>query len=135
MAKNYDVKDIRLAQAGRKRILWAAQDMPVLQRVRERFGKEKPLRGMRFSACLHVTAETANLVQTLKAGGANVVLCASNPLSTQDDVAASLVQHDRIPVYAIKAEDNKTYYRHLRSARSQAGYHHGRRRRLGFHAA
>lgn len=116
MAKNYDVKDIRLAQAGRKRILWAAQDMPVLQRVRERFGKEKPLRGMRFSACLHVTAETANLVQTLKAGGANVVLCASNPLSTQDDVAASLVQHDRIPVYAIKGEDNKTYYRHLRAA-------------------
>src|SRR5438067_563917 len=90
--------------------------MPVLQRVRERFGKEKPLRGMRFSACLHVTAETANLVQTLKAGGANVVLCASNPLSTQDDVAASLVQHDRIPVYAIKGEDNKIYYRHLRAA-------------------
>jgi adenosylhomocysteinase len=116
MAKNYDVKDIRLAQAGRKRILWAAQDMPVLQRVRERFGKEKPLRGLRFSACLHVTAETANLVQTLKAGGANVVLCASNPLSTQDDAAASLVQHDRIPVYAIKGEDNKTYYRHLRAA-------------------
>jgi adenosylhomocysteinase len=116
MAKNYDVKDIRLAQAGRKRILWAAQDMPVLERVRERFGKEKPLRGMRFSACPHVTAETANLVQTLKAGGANVVLCASNPLSTQDDVAASLVQHDRIPVYAIKGEDNKTYYRHLRAA-------------------
>ena len=116
MAKNYDVKDIRLAPAGRKRVLWAAQDMPVLQRVRERFRKETPLRGMRFSACLHVTAETANLVQTLKAGGANVVLCASNPLSTQDDVAASLVQHDRVPVYAIKGEDNKTYYRHLRAA-------------------
>jgi adenosylhomocysteinase len=116
MAKNYDVKDIRLAQAGRKRILWAAQDMPVLQRVRDRFRKERPLQGMRFSACLHVTAETANLVQTLKAGGANVVLCASNPLSTQDDVAASLVQHDRIPTYAIKGEDNKTYYRHLRAA-------------------
>jgi adenosylhomocysteinase len=116
MAKNYDVKDIRLAQAGRKRILWAGQDMPVLQRVRDRFRKEKPLQGMRFSACLHVTAETANLVQTLKAGGANVVLCASNPLSTQDDVAASLVQHDRIPTYAIKGEDNKTYYRHLRAA-------------------
>src|SRR5438034_9906445 len=116
MAKNYDVKDIRLAQAGRKRILWAAQDMPVLQRVRERFGKEKPLRGMRFSACLHVTAETANLVQALKAGGANIVLCASNPLSTQDGVAASLVQHDRISVYAIEGEDNKTYYRHSRAA-------------------
>src|SRR5947199_8549229 len=110
MAKNYDVKDIRLAQAGRKRILWAAQDMPVLQRACERFGKEKPLRGMRFSACLHVTAETANLVQTLKAGGDNVVLCASNPLSTQDDVAASLVQPDRIPVHAIYVESTKTYY-------------------------
>jgi adenosylhomocysteinase len=116
MEKNYDVKDIRLAPAGRKRVLWAGQDMPVLQRVRERFRKETPLRGMRFSACLHVTAETANLVQTLKAGGAKVVLCASNPLSTQDDVAASLVQHDRVPVYAIKGEDNKTYYRHLRAA-------------------
>jgi adenosylhomocysteinase len=116
MAKNYDVKSIKLAQDGRKRILWAGQDMPVLQRVRERFQKERPLRGMRFSACLHVTAETANLVQTLKAGGANVVLCASNPLSTQDDVAASLVQHDRIPTYAIKGEDNKTYYKHLRAA-------------------
>jgi adenosylhomocysteinase len=116
MAKNYDVKDIRLAQNGRKRILWAGQDMPVLQRVKQRFFKEKPLQGMRFSACLHVTAETANLVQALKAGGANVVLCASNPLSTQDDVAASLVQHDRIPTYAIKGEDNKTYYKHLRAA-------------------
>lgn len=116
MAKNYDVKDFKLAQTGRKRILWAAQDMPVLQRVQERFQKEKPLQGMRFSACLHVTAETANLVQTLKAGGANVVLCASNPLSTQDDVAASLVQHDKISTYAIKGEDNKTYYKHLRAA-------------------
>src|SRR5213076_140661 len=116
MAKNYDVKDIRLAQAGRKSILWAAQDMPVLQRVRERFGKEKPLRGMRFSACLHVTAETANLVQTLKAGGANVVLCASNPLSTQDDVAASLVDEYDIPVFAIKGEDNDTYYSHIEAA-------------------
>src|SRR3990172_5921204 len=116
MAKNYDVKDIRLAQNGRKRILWAGQDMPVLARVKQRFLKEKPLQGMRFSACLHVTAETANLVQTLKAGGANVVLCASNPLSTQDDVAASLVRHDGISTYAIKGEDNKTYYKHLRAA-------------------
>jgi adenosylhomocysteinase len=115
-AKNYDVKDFKLAQAGRKRILWAGQDMPVLRQVKERFRKEMPLNGMRFAACLHVTAETANLVQTLKAGGASVVLCASNPLSTQDDVAASLVQHDKIPVYAIKGEDNKTYYRHLRAA-------------------
>ena len=114
--KNFDVKDIRLAQNGRKRIVWAGRDMPVLQRVRERFAKEKPLQGMRFSACLHVTAETANLVQTLKTGGAKIVLCASNPLSTQDDVSASLVQHDHIPVYAIKGEDNKTYYRHLRAA-------------------
>ncbi|HWH77831.1 MAG TPA: adenosylhomocysteinase, partial [Candidatus Binatus sp.] len=114
--KKYDVKDMRLADGGRKRILWAGQDMPVLQRVKERFAKEKPLRGMRFSACLHVTAETANLVQALKAGGADVVLCASNPLSTQDDVAASLVKHDKIPTYAVKGEDNKSYYRHLRAA-------------------
>ncbi|HEY1373801.1 MAG TPA: adenosylhomocysteinase, partial [Candidatus Binatia bacterium] len=116
MAKNYDVKSLSLAPQGKKRILWAGQDMPVLRRVRERFAKEKPLRGLRFSACLHVTAETANLVQTLKAGGAQVVLCASNPLSTQDDVSASLVQNDRIPTYAIKGEDHKTYYRHLRAA-------------------
>ena len=114
--KKYDVRDMRLADGGRKRILWAGQDMPVLQRVKERFAKEKPLRGMRFSACLHVTAETANLVQALKAGGADVMLCASNPLSTQDDVAASLVKHDKIATYAIKGEDNKTYYRHLRAA-------------------
>jgi adenosylhomocysteinase len=115
-AKKYDVKDLHLADGGRKRILWAGQDMPVLRRVKERFAKEKPLRGMRLSACLHVTAETANLVQALKAGGADVLLCASNPLSTQDDVAASLVKHDKIPTYAIKGEDNKTYYRHLRAA-------------------
>jgi adenosylhomocysteinase len=114
--KGYDVKDIHLAEGGRKRILWAGQDMPVLQRVKERFAKEKPLLDMRFSACLHVTAETANLVQALKAGGADVLLCASNPLSTQDDVAASLVKHDKISTYAIKGEDNKTYYRHLRAA-------------------
>ncbi|HEX2385114.1 MAG TPA: adenosylhomocysteinase [Candidatus Binatia bacterium] len=116
MAKNYDVKSLSLAPQGKKRILWAGQDMPVLGRVRERFQKEKPLRGLRFSACLHVTAETANLVQTLKAGGADVVLNASNPLSTQDDVAASLVQNDKIPTYAIKGEDHKSYYRHLRAA-------------------
>jgi adenosylhomocysteinase len=113
--KKFHVKDLRLADGGRKRILWAGQDMPVLGKVKERFKKEKPLRGMRFSACLHVTAETANLVQTLKAGGAEVLLCASNPLSTQDDVAASLVKHDKIPVFAVKGEDNKTYYSHLRS--------------------
>src|SRR5437867_3561433 len=114
--KKYEVKDLRLADGGRKRIRWAGQDMPVLKRVKERFQKEKPLRGMRFSACLHVTAETANLVQALKAGGADVLLCASNPLSTQDDVAASLVKHDKVPVFAIKGEDNKSYYSHLRSA-------------------
>lgn len=118
--KNYHVRDLRLALQGRKRILWANQDMPVLRRVRSRFEKEKPLQGMRLSACLHVTAETANLVQTLKAGGAQIVLCASNPLSTQDDVAASLVKHDRIPVFAIKGEDHKTYYRHLRAALDHA---------------
>src|SRR5438445_11726946 len=117
MAKKYDVKDFRLAQNGRKRSLWAGQDMPVLQRVKQRFLKEKPLQGMRFSACLHVTAETANLVQTLKAGGANVVLCASNPLSTQDDVAASLVQHDSIPTYALKRDGHKSHSKHHSAAR------------------
>src|ERR1051325_8044569 len=115
-ARKHDVKDLRLADGGRKRVLWAGQDMPVLRRVKERFEKEKPLRGMRFSACLHVTAETANLVQALKAGGADVLLCASNPLSTQDDVAASLVKHDKIPVLPMKGENNKSYYSHLRSA-------------------
>lgn len=114
--KRYDVRNLSLAQEGRKRILWADQEMPVLRRVRERFQKEKPLRGLRFSACLHVTSETANLIKTLKAGGAHVFLCASNPLSTQDDVAAALVQYDKIPVFAIRGEDAKTYYRHLRAA-------------------
>jgi len=117
MAKNrYDVGDLGAAARGKKRILWADQDMPVLRRVRERFEKERPFQGLRFSACLHVTAETANLVRALKAGGAQVVLCASNPLSTQDDVAAALVKFERIPVFAIKGEDHKTYYRHLRAA-------------------
>src|SRR4029078_12225993 len=111
--KKHDVKDLRLADGGRKRVLWAGQDMPVLRRVKERFEKEKPLRGMRFSACLHVTAGAANLVQALKAGGADVVLCASNPLSTQDDVAASLVQHDKVPAFAVKRADKESYYRHL----------------------
>ncbi len=115
-AKRYDVRELGLAPQGRKRILWADQDMPVLRRVRERFQRERPFQGLRFSACLHVTAETANLVKTLKAGGAQVVLCASNPLSTQDDVAAALVKYERIPVFAIKGEDHKTYYRHLRTA-------------------
>ncbi|MCF6157256.1 MAG: adenosylhomocysteinase [wastewater metagenome] len=112
---NYDIKDINLAPAGKKRIEWADHDMPVLRQVRARFEKEKPLEGMKMSACLHVTAETANLVRTLKAGGADIVLCASNPLSTQDDVAASLVQDYDIPVFAIRGEDNKTYYNHITS--------------------
>jgi adenosylhomocysteinase len=111
-----DVKDLSLAEAGRKRIAWAERDMAVLRAIRQRFEKEKPLAGMRMSACLHITAETANLAKTLKAGGANLVLCASNPLSTQDDVAASLVKDDGIPVYAIKGEDEHSYYRHIAAA-------------------
>jgi len=118
--KRYHIRDLELAPGGKKRILWADQDMPVLSRVRSRFQKEKPLRGLRLSACLHVTAETANLAQTLKAGGAHMVLCASNPLSTQDDVAAALVRHYGIPVFAIKGEDRATYYRHLRAALDHA---------------
>jgi adenosylhomocysteinase len=112
----YDVKNINLASAGKKRIEWADHDMPVLQMVRERFAQEKPLAGKRLSACLHITAETANLARTLKAGGADVVLCASNPLSTQDDVSASLVKDYEIPVFAIKGEDTKTYYGHIKAA-------------------
>jgi adenosylhomocysteinase len=116
MANNYDVKDLSLAELGRKRIDWAEIEMPVLRLLRERFTKERPLQGLRLSACLHVTAETANLARTLAAGGADVVLCASNPLSTQDDVAAALVTYEEIPVYAIKGEDNETYYKHLSAA-------------------
>ncbi|MDZ7725601.1 MAG: adenosylhomocysteinase [candidate division KSB1 bacterium] len=112
----YDIKDIKLASKGKVRIEWADNDMPVLQKVRERFAEEQPLKGRKMSACLHITAETANLARTLKAGGADVVLCASNPLSTQDDVAASLVKDYEIPVFAIKGEDHKTYYEHLRAA-------------------
>ncbi|MFW5798939.1 MAG: adenosylhomocysteinase [Planctomycetota bacterium] len=112
----YDVKDVKLAKGGKKRILWADANMPVCGLVRERFGKEKPLKGLKMSCCLHVTAETANLMRTLKDGGADVVLCASNPLSTQDDVAASLVKDFKIPVFAVKGENNKTYYSHLTSA-------------------
>jgi adenosylhomocysteinase len=111
-----DVKDLKLAPHGKKRILWADTDMPVLARIRERFAKEKPLNGMRMSACLHVTAETANLARALKAGGADLVLIASNPLSTQDDVAASLVQDFGIAVFAIREEDKDTYYKHVVAA-------------------
>jgi len=117
MVKN-DIRDIGLAKKGKLRIEWAAQEMPVLQTIRERFRKEKPLNGVRLSACLHVTTETANLVETLKAGGAEIYLCASNPLSTQDDVAASLVKFSGISVFAIKGENKKTYYQHINDALS-----------------
>jgi len=109
----YDVKDINFAKGGALRIEWANQNMPVLNRIRKRFEKEKPLKGVRLGACLHVTTETASLMQTLKSGGAKVALCASNPLSTQDDAAASLVKHDKILVFAIKGENNRTYYKHI----------------------
>ena len=111
--KKYDVKDIKLAKEGALRIEWANQNMPVLNRIQTRFAKEKPLKGVSIGACLHVTTETASLMKTLKAGGAIVSLCASNPLSTQDDVAASLSKNDNIPVFAIKGENHKTYYSHI----------------------
>jgi adenosylhomocysteinase len=111
-----DIKDKSLAQAGKARIEWAERSMPVLRSIRERFEKEKPLEGIRMAACLHVTTETANLMRTLKAGGADARLCASNPLSTQDDTAASLVEDFGIPVYAINGEDNDTYYAHIHSS-------------------
>ena len=113
--QDYDVKDIGLAKKGRDRIAWAAIEMPVLRQIRERFATEKPLAGQRIGACLHITTETANLMLTLQAGGADITACASNPLSTQDDVAAALVEAG-IPTYAIKGEDNETYYRHLDAA-------------------
>jgi adenosylhomocysteinase len=113
---NYDVKDMAFAEGGRRRIDWAEREMPVLRMIKERFAIEKPLKGLRVSACLHVTTETANLMKTLQAGGADVVLTASNPLSTQDDVAASLVSHEEIPTFAIKGEDNATYYKHIFAA-------------------
>jgi adenosylhomocysteinase len=112
----YDVADLSLASEGKRRILWADNDMPVLAQIRERFAKNKPLRGKNVSACLHITAETGNLARTLKAGGANVVLCASNPLSTQDDVAASLVKDFKVPVFAICGENRATYYKHINAA-------------------
>src|SRR5512143_276763 len=113
---NHDVKDLSLAEGGRRKIDWAEREMPVLRLIRERFAKERPLAGVRVSACLHVTTETANLMRTLQAGGADVVLTASNPLSTQDDVAAALVNQFEIPTFAMKGEDNVTYYKHLRAA-------------------
>ena len=114
----HDIKDIGLAKKGKLRIEWAAQEMPVLKSIADRFRKEKPLKGIRLAACLHVTTETASLVETLKAGGAQVYLCASNPLSTQDDVAASLVKFSGISVFAIKGEDKRTYYKHINDALS-----------------
>jgi adenosylhomocysteinase len=116
MTVEHDIRDPKLATGGRYRIEWAERDMPVLRQIRERFAKDRPLDGVRVSACLHVTTETANLARTLQAGGADVVLTASNPLSTQDDVAASLVSHYEIPVFAIKGEDNATYYDHIKRA-------------------
>jgi len=113
--KNYDIKDLSLADEGKLRIEWAGKEMPVNSLIKQRFGKEKPLQGIRISACLHITTETANLALALTEGGADLVLCASNPLSTQDDVAAALVDYD-IPVNAIKGEDNKTYYKHIITA-------------------
>src|SRR5213596_2133808 len=114
--QRYDVKDLALAEEGKRRIEWADRQMPVLAAIRERFEQEKPLSGYRIAACLHVTTETANLMRTLKAGGADVVLCASNPLSTQDDVAAALVDEFDIATFAIKGEDNDTYYQHIEAA-------------------
>jgi adenosylhomocysteinase len=113
--KNYDVADLGLADDGRRRILWADQQMPVLRGIRERFAKTRPLRGLRLGACLHITTETANLLRALKAGGAEILCCASNPLSTQDDVAAALVVHEGIACYAIHGEGREVYYNHLRA--------------------
>jgi adenosylhomocysteinase len=116
MSEDYDVRDLNLAEGGRRRIVWADQEMPVLSQIRSRFEKERPLKGLRVSACLHITTETANLMRTVQAGGAEAVLCASNPLSTQDDVAASLVSHYEIPVFGIKGEDRDTYYSHINAS-------------------
>jgi adenosylhomocysteinase len=117
---DFDVKDLKLSRQGKLKMEWAARSMPVLERIKLRFGKEKPLKGLRISACLHVTSETGNLMQALKLGGAEVRLTASNPLSTQDEVAAAMVKFDRISVFAIKGEDNKTYYRHLNQSLDHA---------------
>jgi adenosylhomocysteinase len=116
MTVEHHVKKLELATGGRYRIEWAEQEMPVLRSIKQRFKEAQPLKGLRISACLHVTTETANLMHALQLGGADIVLCASNPLSTQDDVAASLVANYEIPVYAIKGEDNRTYYEHIKAA-------------------
>jgi adenosylhomocysteinase len=113
--KTYDVKDMKLAETGKQRIEWSAREMPVLKLIKERFAREKPLKGIRIAGCLHITSETGNLALTLKAGGADLILCASNPLSTQDEVAAALVEYG-VPTFAIKGEDDQTYYRHINTA-------------------
>src|SRR5437899_6667702 len=118
-AQRHDIKDPKLAEDGKRMIEWAAQEMPVLEQIRERFKRDQPLKGQRLSACLHVTTETANLAITLKAGGAELVLCASNPLSTTDAAAASLVQDHGMSVFAIKGEDSETYYKHIAAALDQ----------------
>ena len=136
MTESYDIKDIDLADAGLARIEWAARDMPVLASIRERFAKERPLEGVRIGACMHVTTETANLMRALAASGAEVALCASNPLSTQDDTAASLVRDFGIKVFAVTGEDMDTYRPpHRRGHRHEPADHHGRRRRPGHRAA
>jgi adenosylhomocysteinase len=116
---DYDVKDLKLAEKGKLKMEWAARFMPVLSLIEEKFSKEKPFKGVRISACLHVTSETGNLMKALKKGGAEIALTASNPLSTQDEVAAALVKHDNVPVFAIKGEDNKSYYKHINQALDQ----------------
>src|SRR5919202_6022598 len=112
----YDIKDLKLADEGKRRTEWAERSMPVLRQIRARFSREQPLKGIKLSACLHVTTETANLMQTLRAAGADIALCASNPLSTQDDVAAHLVRDHGVHVYAIKGENEHQYYEHIRAA-------------------
>ena len=114
--ENYNVKDLNLAEGGRRRMDWAQREMPVLTMLQERYRKERPFEGVRMSCCMHVTTETANLMRTMQAGGADIVLTASNPLSTQDDVAAALVAQYEIPVFAIKGEDDETYYKHIHAA-------------------
>lgn len=116
---DYDVKDLKLAEKGKLKMEWAARFMPVLNLIEEKFSKEKPFKGVKISACLHVTSETGNLMKTLKKGGAEIALAASNPLSTQDEVAAALVKHYNVPVFAIKGEDNKSYYKHINQALDQ----------------
>jgi len=116
---DYDIKDLKLAEKGKLKMEWAARFMPVLSLIKEKFSKEKPFKGVRISACLHVTSETGNLMKALKKGGAEIALTASNPLSTQDEVAAALVKHDNVPVFAIKGEDNKSYYKHINQALDQ----------------